>query len=245
MGMRWQVRLGGETPDLESLVEALSGTTNVVADHAGYVLESAEFDGLSEPAAVSARAAALLDAVNGLGRAYLDDFRGVRFAGVERVDEAGRSTAYDWATVSGRAVISAVEQIVAADGSVVEPEFRERPPVPNLDAALKTAVADPAVAKALRLYAGADRDWRLLYVILELILDEVGGAKAIADAGWASASEIRLFKHTANSPSALGDDARHGAESTAPPPKPMSLTQARQLVERVLRGWLAAKASDA
>ncbi|WP_337286430.1 hypothetical protein [Candidatus Methylomirabilis sp.] len=54
--------------------------------------------------------------------------------------------------------------------------------------------------------------------------------------------EVKRFTRTANSVTTAGDQARHGKERTAPPAKPMPLASARNLIDGLLRSWLAWKA---
>jgi hypothetical protein len=45
-------------------------------------------------------------------------------------------------------------------------------------------------------------------------------------------------KHSANSVKAAGDQARHGVEEKAPPVDPMTITEAKSLVDILLARWL-------
>jgi uncharacterized protein YqiB (DUF1249 family) len=54
-------------------------------------------------------------------------------------------------------------------------------------------------------------------------------------------SEIRLLKRTANSFGATGRDVRHALCSYKLPTHPMTLGEARRVVNQVLAGWLASK----
>jgi hypothetical protein len=64
----------------------------------------------------------------------------------------------------------------------------------------------------------------------------------VAAAGWASEAQLRRFKHSANSVKAAGDEARHGVEATAPPVDPMTITEAKSLVDILLARWLGSVA---
>ncbi|MGH7884376.1 MAG: hypothetical protein ACRENO_01630, partial [Thermodesulfobacteriota bacterium] len=63
----------------------------------------------------------------------------------------------------------------------------------------------------------------------------------IVEKEWTTKKEIKRFKHTANSPSVLGEDARHGEENTQPPLKPMTLLEARQFIEKLIHNWISTK----
>ena len=80
-----------------------------------------------------------------------------------------------------------------------------------------------AVARVLCLHGNDKLDWVNLYRIFEIICGDVGGSDAIAASIWASKAAIRRFKHTANSPGAIGDESRHGSERDQPPADPMHI----------------------
>jgi len=56
--------------------------------------------------------------------------------------------------------------------------------------------------------------------------------------GWISREEANLFTWTANSPDAVGEQARHGHQRNDPPPSPMREDEARTLVLTLIREWL-------
>src|SRR5439155_2425235 len=90
-------------------------------------------------------------------------------------------------------------------------------------------------------------DWRLLYVVYEIIEDHHKGqvatvAKALRGGTEAEAkrtvNEIKRFKATANNRRVLGIKARHGHRKHAAPSRPMTFKEARALVEELLAAWL-------
>jgi hypothetical protein len=74
------------------------------------------------------------------------------------------------------------------------------------------AAKNAEAARVLRLVGQGDVRWSGLYHVLEVVLDD-DAAGQIYTEGWATRTEIRLFKQTANSPGAIGDAARHGHDS--------------------------------
>ena len=97
------------------------------------------------------------------------------------------------------------------------------------------------MAKAFRLIGNGANDWVSLYRLFEVIASDIGGIDEIDSNGWATKASLKRFKHTANSPAAAGDLARHGAESTAPPASPMDLSEAKALVTYIFHEWLRKK----
>lgn len=72
---------------------------------------------------------------------------------------------------------------------------------------------------------------------MEIVVKNMGGQKQLAKRGWTSVSEIDLFFHSANT---TEHQPRHGTLNQ-PPVKPMTLDEARMLVEGLLMNWVASK----
>src|SRR5699024_4338714 len=117
---------------------------------------------------------------------------------------------------------------------------QEIKPADDVPAWVELGINDEAVAKVLRLLTNS-LDWVGLYRIYEVIESDIGGLDALVSTGWATKARVKLFKHTSNSPGAIGDDARHGKESSQPPSQPMHLHEARNLVESLINPWLKSK----
>lgn len=99
-----------------------------------------------------------------------------------------------------------------------------------------------AIAKVSRLRR-RNQDWVNLYRIYEIVKDDLGSDHEIANKTSASANQLTLFSRSANHEKASGDDARHGvsSENEQPPPKPMSLPEAINLVTELVNDWLEIK----
>jgi hypothetical protein len=123
--------------------------------------------------------------------------------------------------------------VTRADGTVEE--HRPSDPAPKW---LARALANQSVARALRLRDADGLSWTDLYRLYEVVEKGAGEGNAIVTSGWATQSQVRRFKHSANSVTAAGDGARHGVEPTDPPADAMSLGEARSFVDGLLRRWL-------
>ncbi len=121
----------------------------------------------------------------------------------------------------------------------VLPSIRSAPPDPASFIAL--ALSDVAAAKALRLFSG-DLDWVNLYRVYEVI--DKAARPGIVESGWASNSEVKLFKLCANNASITGDASRHGTGNAAPMAQTMSEAEAAHLISRILREWLNSKVME-
>ena len=97
---------------------------------------------------------------------------------------------------------------------------------------LAAALRHPEVDRALWLFGKGANDWRALYCIRDVILDDLGngdkpqGATRVTDNHWATENQLRGFSDSANSISVAGLQARHGVEEKAPA-NPMSCGDAR------------------
>lgn len=97
---------------------------------------------------------------------------------------------------------------------------------------------DDAVSHVLRLVAKDLVSWVGLYRIVEAVEGYAGGTSELVTRRWAPKKTLDLFKHTACSPGAIGDAARHGRERSAPPPNPMKLDDAKTLIREIVISWL-------
>jgi hypothetical protein len=127
-------------------------------------------------------------------------------------------------------------QLAHVDGTVEV--FHPADPV---RAWLPLAFSDDAVANVFRILSSGALDWVNLYRIFEIVAASAGGVDTIASNGWAAKDSMSLFKHTANSPRAVGLESRHGASSNQPPARPMTISEARSLIVSIVHAWLRAK----
>lgn len=92
-------------------------------------------------------------------------------------------------------------------------------------------------ARVLQFLGKESLDWRSLYPLLEAVT-ETFTQKQIINEGWASKSELELFKRTINNSNAIGIEARHTSSVHPAPANPMEYNRARCLVETIARNWL-------
>lgn len=230
-----RVLLQGHDFDLQTLLEQFSsGDPHVDRDPDGFVLVASEFDAYGDDhVAVIARAQELIMQMNGCG-VLRGGFQNVEVAG-NFFDDNGRAHAV--VLVDSIEIRSRVGSPVLTTEGAATPQS---PPPTEGPRALASAAANPAVAAVLRLLGRGPLDWVNLYRILDHIARSAGGIDGIASAGWASKPDLKLFKRTANSHGAVGDDARHGDLGQRAPKVPMSLPNAQALVRALVSKWLAA-----
>lgn len=237
----WVVQLVGEESDLAALAQSFTGPDITISrDGQNYALVSEQFDENADARAVREQAEAFVAVLNGASRLALEAIESIRVGTVYRRREDGLRDAFVFAepaVIRFRGFTPTVT-LTHVDGSVEK--FRPADPV-KLWA--DVAAKNDAVRSVLLLIGAGALDWVNLYRILELVQSDAGGVNAIVANGWATSSSLKLFKHTANSPGALGLDARHGAEATLPPKHPMTISEARAMMNSIVQAWLRGKSS--
>ncbi len=235
--MKWEIQLNGDVLDLKELSKSLVDDELRIDERAGqYFLESNRFESLTTSEEVASLADDVLGVLTGAVRLSLGGRTPLHVASTARVrPDGGRDifvTLSD--TIHARETVGV--EIARANGTseVIRPADK----VPGW---VRLGLTDHNVAKALRLLGAQEHSWVSLYRLYEVIEEDVGGLHRIVSFGWVTKASIRRFKHTANSPGAVGDASRHGKESTTPPADPMAIAEARALVEIVLHNWLRSK----
>jgi hypothetical protein len=111
-------------------------------------------------------------------------------------------------------------------------------PEPLHERLLRLQAANDHLRLALH-FLNADLSWFNLWKAFEAIRDGNHGEKRLVVNGWVNDAEIRRFRSTANSYSAVGDDARHAKLGTPAPSNPMTLEVADDFVRDLLSRWVA------
>jgi hypothetical protein len=251
--VRWKIHLVGESEELCALAKmfdpAAAAQIRVWLDGKSYYLHAQDFEGIESFGVVEERGEVLVSRLNGLGFLKFGRFRPVRSGGLIKGD-------------SPYAILDRSHSILRASSSLQAyiDHTPKRPPVMNATSVVIIAtlapterwaeVADrhaPDVDDALCLVtlAVASEDWRLLYVVYEIIEDFVGQPSQMEKVGWATVDEIRRFKGTADSRILLGTRARHGRRTRNPPSKPMTFEEAGVLIRKLLLAWLRSLAESA
>jgi len=226
----WLVKLKGEEVDLKAIEELLhSEWVNVTKESDGYYLKSMDFDGIAAVDEIRERARDILRRASAAERIRCGSSLPLEIEDVLRVEQNGSRHPFSsfsfLHTFNVRVPHAPVNEGEASAFALW----------------VKVAAVDARVDKALRILITRDTNWVNLYHILDVIIGDAGSE--IWRQGWEAEGEIRRFKHTANSETTLGDEARHGTETTEPPPRPMSLGEADLLIRRILGKWLTWKSA--
>ncbi len=110
---------------------------------------------------------------------------------------------------------------------------------PRGEAAFALADTEETLKHALYLYGSVEHDWRGLYMVLDAIADHYGGVKKLLKQGLAPERKIKDFKATADSFKATKLAARHGSTSRGIASPKMTLSEARELIRKLLGAWVA------
>lgn len=222
----WQIHIEGGEEEIRVL-DALLTAEQFRIDKPGernlLTLPDVPVDAGSE--AIKAAADQLVDVVNGAARLYYPKFEGVSYVSVTRLREDGTREGFGYLTAE------VGDNVFTALGSGDK----------TLSDWIEIGLSDNDVARAFFLYGSLDSSWKNLYMVIEVIEDDLGGESELIDAGMASAADIKQLKHTANSYRALGREARHATLATEPPKSPMTLEEAKGVIRELLRAWVQSK----
>ena len=82
--------------------------------------------------------------------------------------------------------------------------------------------------------------WASMYLIYEAIRDNVGGLEPLKQYGFATRQELNDFTFAANMCRTLSEGIRHAPQLHAPTPSHISLSEARQITNKLAVAWLEA-----
>jgi hypothetical protein len=234
--MEWSVIISGDRSDLEELCKYFNSPQLCITQQGkDFILKSTDFNLLTDANEVKNKACEIAPLINGAARLVLEMKKSLAVDCVVQATDNGKRNLFIFPNAAATG-FSAGKPIVGVDGVVQEESQLE--PISRWVAAARR---DTNVAKALRLSGVGVHDWISLYRIYEVVENDVGGISNISKKGWATRRAIERFKHTANSPGAIGDESRHGKQASKPPKAPMTLSEAKSLLETILHNWLRVK----
>lgn len=230
--MHWEARLAGPVNAIAEMARQFTGRELNITNEG--ILRSSTLDKADGPDAVRSEANRIAVALSGICRLLIGSEQPIRVDALTQIlDDGKRNIFMTLEPAVFRITGSLISTVVTrADGSVQE--RRASDPAPKW---LSAALTDPTIAKALALRDAKSLSWTDLYRLFEVISAGLGGDNQLISNGWTSRAIISRFKHSANSVTVAGDDARHGVETTNPPSNPMSHGEAKAFVDGLLRHW--------
>jgi len=236
--MKWLVLLDVKKSDFDNLSNLLrsSDEFSLMAENDKYYLTSSHWESLTKPEDVHSIATKLLQHISAAAMIYFPGFTLLKPDIICEVDEEGKRQRW----VAGSATLN-------CDSSSFSIQLEgDRDIIPNLEfeSWRKLAEEDEIVKDVFRQFTEFEHNWINLYKVYEIVKYEIvkkdAGKKNKIDRieQWITKKKISQFTHTANSQSAIGDDARHGVDHNDPPKEPMSLSEADALIMNLLQQWL-------
>lgn len=238
--MKWFVQIRGENSALEKLSKSLnSRELSVTQEKQAFFLKSTDFDSLKNENDVRKIAGKKLLVLNGILKLNQKIQKPLILDRVVKENDDG--TRQGFIFLSGIAeAVSVVDSpklsVVGRDGTVEEPHQAD--PILSLFA---IAQKDEVVTEVLRIFGNLPHNWFNFYKICEKITADVGSIQNIERKGCAKKKSIELFKWTANSLNAIGDESRHGVQKKKLPPNPMKFSEAKSLIKTLIFNWLSSK----
>lgn len=241
--MAWSVVLKGDSDDLSALAKSFCETELAISSVGDrYELTSSKFESLGDAIAIRDLARELVDLVNGGSRLQLGMTTMIQVGPVYWRGENGELSATAFVEPLECHVRVGNRSFISTD---IEGNVTEHHPGDPIKKWIECAKKDSAVADALE-FLSLGTDWYNLYKLLEIVQQDLGGAKnaqcVLSAKGWATKSEVNRFTNSVNNRNAIGREARHAGTANEPPRKPMTHTEASRLVKTILRKWLDFKA---
>jgi len=229
----WRIRLEGTEECLSSLPRFLPSSCIVSMEDGETYLDSPLFVNSMEAKALMEIGGQLLDAANLLAILRIPQWTAVRCDAASRLREDGSvlNVKLLSAKITASATLTASPTVIRADGSIdappQSPSHHDEADLVTENRSLRTAL--------LLLRTGS---WVSLYSAYEIVRDAVGGERSLRQLNWVSGSLLTRFTRTAQSPTVLGIEARHGVEVGSPPSDPMHLPKAKRLVADLICRWI-------
>jgi len=222
---KWLVSLVGSSSDFELISRELN------TDYAGleqindinYLL-STIFDSIEDARDVHIKATEILATIKSIIRLNYNHSLDVEISGINRLQRDGGISQYILPLGIPSEVSFGMTRLISDETSSQDSN--------EIESMFLKILKNPKAMKANRIFMLYDNNWDNLYKIFEVIQSEVGSV--IVQDGWAKQNEQDRFTQTANSEIALGDDARHGHSRIEPPSNPMTLDEAKSLIEKIL-----------
>lgn len=225
------MQLEGDQKGLEQLSQSFDKDPRIFEEDNEYYLWSSQFQNIDQSGEVQKAGEQIVRIVRHLGE--LDSLRvsDLEVPRVIEIQEDGSERKIVHLSASATATATASAR-VSIDGEELPPKAESTYEYTQL------ALNDTKVQELIELRDNGDH-WVNLYRIYEYIEDNVDVQGNITSQEWWPESEIGRFKRTANSPEAIGHEARHADENIdREPPDPMAHAEAKSLIDDLIHSWL-------
>lgn len=231
---QWQFRLSGDDFDVDALAELFASEAKITRGADATHLDMSLPYGPDEAQAARSAAEDLLANLNAIARIVHGNHENVGLAAIGLKDPNGgplRLFSFDVLGIRSRARVSCVRVVTGRS------EASSTPARLVGDKILEAADKNKHLDRALYLFGSLPSDWRGLYMVLEAACDANGGESGLIAKNWVPRGQIKNFKKTANSYKAIGRAARHGSIREGIVPATITLSDAYQMIRKILENW--------
>ena len=243
---QWRVHLQGEQFDLEELREVLANIDpTIIQDDSDYYLTSTEWNQSEDFTDIHNRAKEFTKLLEDAAHLHSSNTGPLTIGGIVRIGDDGRKHRILMAETGDYVLVGERAQLL------LTPQNHTPVQEHSLTKTLRVSVRSPVVRDAIHFYRRGD--WVNFYKVYELIKDDVYSRcspaagrhsrknkpdREITSRNWISEKALSRFKGTAQSRDAVGDDARHASHQYKGPAKAMSLSEAKDLISKLLHSWI-------
>ena len=226
--MKWLVLLDVKKSDFDNLsnLRRSSDEFSLITVNSEYYLTSSHWESLTNASDVHGEATKLLEDISAVAMIHFTGFPLLKPDIICQVDEEGKRQR--WRAGSATLTRRPASFSIKLEGG------QDIIPILEWESWMKLAEEDEIVKNVFRQITEFEPNWINLYKVYEIVKKDAGKKKIEQ---WTK-NKISQFTHTANSQSAIGDDARHGVDRNDPPKEPMSLSEAKALIRNLLKQWL-------
>jgi len=231
----WKISLKGNKEGLDSISKLFFPDFNVINEKGDYYLKSVKLNKIIDPQQVIDSATSMVDTLNGAATLLYRHFESINIGILSHIETNNPPTQFIFPAGIPTSESIGEPGVVSTE----DPEGLEYSSV--LERWIKIASGNENIRIALQLYGSLEPNWKNLYLIRDIIIDDVGNQTALENKRWVLKSKLKLFKRTANSFLAIGNDARHSTSKHDPPAKPMDINEAQTLIRDLLDKWIKSK----
>lgn len=238
--MKWKVRLAGNELGLESLAESFIDNPEVFKEDDNFFLWSSQFKEVDKEGEVRNTAEEIVCTIRNLGAKDSLRTEDLQVAHVHKIRDDGTEHVSVQAEDATVTVEVGPTRVTTTDEEGNKMVHR---PADRTYQLTQLAAEDEKTRELVSLLDKGD-NWVNFYRIYEFIQESIDADENIVERGWWSSSEKDRFKQTANSRDAIGDDARHGQNRIPAPDDPMNYSEAKALIDSLVRSWLEHRKSQ-
>jgi hypothetical protein len=225
--MKWYVIIGGDRSILENLSQQDSnGTCSITKSENEYLLYLNEFENYTTIEEIKRITDEYVDTLNGILFLQEDIPSALKIHSFFKINDRG-----------GRDIFITPEPAIIhlrgyAPTIIVTKDTGEtivNSPYQQTIKTLLNSKSNPSLEKIFNLIKNGDFEFPTLYKIIEILLSQKGSKLY----QWVSKVKIRLLKQTASY------ETRHAVNDVAPPPRPMKISEAREITRHLIRQYVA------